>query len=386
MPTPPTLDFASLVTKISEEQPAGPELRSTKDSHLFYAVRDARKKAVDAERSVRDFESRSEEEKKGEKKPERPDWETVRQASIAALKQSKDLWITAWLVEASTRLDSFAGLRDSVRLAHQLCEVFWQDIHPRPNPKDNEGPKTTFAQLAGLDGGSESDGTLTTPIMHLPLTSGKAAALSLADFKDASDLERRDPAVRARLVEEGACTIAIFNQSVAETDVNFFKTLIDDLEGAMEAFVGFNTFLKTREAEYRAAHADSEPFVPPSAKVRDLLSECLGLVKASTKELFTRSETSEGNAGQPGGQNDDGGDLPPAGSRIESREHAFRTLLQLSQYFRKTEPHSPISYALEQVVKWGRMSLPQLLSDLISDERSREEIFRRTGIQKGSDK
>jgi hypothetical protein len=39
-----------------------------------------------------------------------------------------------------------------------------------------------------------------------------------------------------------------------------------------------------------------------------------------------------------------------------------------------------VSYALEQVVKWGRMSLPELLSELIADRSVRDETFRRAGI------
>jgi hypothetical protein len=42
---------------------------------------------------------------------------------------------------------------------------------------------------------------------------------------------------------------------------------------------------------------------------------------------------------------------------------------------------------LEQVVRWGRMSLPELLTELIADKKSRQEIFRFTGISdKGTDK
>ena len=39
-----------------------------------------------------------------------------------------------------------------------------------------------------------------------------------------------------------------------------------------------------------------------------------------------------------------------------------------------------MSYSLEQAVRWGRMSLPDLLNELVADDSVRQEMFRRTGI------
>jgi type VI secretion system protein ImpA len=63
-----------------------------------------------------------------------------------------------------------------------------------------------------------------------------------------------------------------------------------------------------------------------------------------------------------------------------SREQALQTLLKVAEYFRRHEPHSIVPYSLEQVVRWGKMSLPDLLTELISDSKVRKEMFRFTGI------
>jgi type VI secretion system protein ImpA len=55
--------------------------------------------------------------------------------------------------------------------------------------------------------------------------------------------------------------------------------------------------------------------------------------------------------------------------------------LVVAQFFKKTEPHSPVSYALEQAVRWGRMGLPELLSELIPDDASRVQLFKMVGIR-----
>ena len=154
------------------------------------------------------------------------------------------------------RLHGFAGLRDGVQLAQQLCDRFWQDLHPQASKE--EGLATRFAQLAGLDGGGNSEGTLISPIMNLPLTaSATTGRFSLADYKDASELERKGPEIRRRRVEEGAVTIAMFDQAVAETSAEFFRTLLGDLEAASQAFVDFHAFLGQKEKNTRLTGGQS---------------------------------------------------------------------------------------------------------------------------------
>jgi type VI secretion system protein ImpA len=54
--------------------------------------------------------------------------------------------------------------------------------------------------------------------------------------------------------------------------------------------------------------------------------------------------------------------------------------MKVAEFFRKTEPHSPVSYALDQVVRWGRMPLPELWTELIADD-ARKAVFKQIGIR-----
>jgi type VI secretion system protein ImpA len=53
---------------------------------------------------------------------------------------------------------------------------------------------------------------------------------------------------------------------------------------------------------------------------------------------------------------------------IQSRQDALKRLNDIAEFFRKTEPHSPISYILQRAVKWGNMPLELWLQDVIKDE------------------
>jgi type VI secretion system protein ImpA len=373
MATSPVIDLDRLLTAVSDGQPAGPELKSASRSEerdLYYAVRDARKKAGDAERRVRAFSLLTDAERKQEpESPEPADWEAVSRLSTQALAKSKDLWITAWLIEALTRLHGFAGLRDGVRLAHFLCDRFWNDVHPQATQED--GLTTRFAQLSGLNG-SDSEGTLVAAIMNVPVTAPRTIRpCSCADYKDATELERKDPKVRSHRVEQGAITIDMFQQAIAETRVEFLKDLLDDLQEANDAVANFTTLL--------GARVTNKAELPPSSRIRETLDECLRLFRSLTKDILhpesdvladqdvTATPEKSGSTG---------------GSVVETRQDALRTLLRVSEYFRRTEPHSPVSYALEQAVRWAHMPLPELLSELVTDKSAREEIFKRAGIPK----
>lgn len=70
----------------------------------------------------------------------------------------------------------------------------------------------------------------------------------------------------------------------------------------------------------------------------------------------------------------------PAGA-VRNREEALRALLQTADFFKRTEPHSPIAYLLEQAVRWGKMPLPDLLTELIPEESQRSQLFKMLGIR-----
>lgn len=62
---------------------------------------------------------------------EQPDWEAVRDGSVALLTtQSKDLRVASWLSWSLLETDGAAGLSSSLRMLNALCENHWADLHP----------------------------------------------------------------------------------------------------------------------------------------------------------------------------------------------------------------------------------------------------------------
>ncbi|KKO04178.1 hypothetical protein LCGC14_0090780 [marine sediment metagenome] len=62
---------------------------------------------------------------------EQPDWEVVRDGSLALLTtQSKDLRVAAWLSWSLLETSGPAGLSSSLRMLNELCENHWTTLHP----------------------------------------------------------------------------------------------------------------------------------------------------------------------------------------------------------------------------------------------------------------
>ena len=283
-------------------------------------------------------------------------WKPVSElADKVTTDESKDLQIVSWWIEALLRMHGFAGLRDGFRLARELAEAFWDQLYPLP---DDEGIATRVGPLAGLNG-IESDGVLVNPLLNLPITAaGSQRAMSLIDFQQAGDLEKiQDPSRRAQRVQDGAITLAAFQKAVAETPTEFFTELLEDVIACASEFDKLTVVLDEKCGDSQA---------PPSSNIRNALT----LVREQV-EQFVHSRgalSGEPGASQPGSVAAGGHSASLNGhGPIATREDAFRSLMQVADFFRRTEPQSPIPYMLDQAVRWGKMPLAELLKEMLSE-------------------
>src|SRR5262245_9088760 len=111
MPTPEVLDLKKLVAPVPGGKPTGADLRAdSSPGSLYYAIKDGRNAARTSERQAL---------VDADVPP--PDWRPVLQNGVKALaEKSKDLEITAYTIEALTRIQGFPGLRDGFRLAREF--------------------------------------------------------------------------------------------------------------------------------------------------------------------------------------------------------------------------------------------------------------------------
>ena len=75
------------------------------------------------------------------------------------------------------------------------------------------------------------------------------------------------------------------------------------------------------------------------------------------------------------------GRVAAAAGQVASREDALRALGEIANFFRRTEPHSPLSYTLDEAVRRGRMTWPELLAEVVADTDTRNTILNTLGIR-----
>jgi type VI secretion system protein ImpA len=347
------LDVIALVEPFSGTLPVGADLRQEAGvQSVYFRLKDARAQARTAERAG---------EAAGEVPVVPVAWQTVRALAVEVLQsRSKDLEVAAWLVEALVRLDGFGGLSEGFALLQKLVERFWPTIHSN----DEDDLPGRLSPLAGLNG-IGSEGALIQPIRMVPLLPGSPYGTHAHWHL-------------LRLQREPEGQIARdFNNARAGLDPSTIRDRAAEAGQARDAFLALTATLDAR------CGADA----PPSSYIRNALDEVLdayrtvlGVNGADTgraPEMLSAADI----APEAPPLASDPSPLPGGPKPISNREEAFAELLRIADFFRRQEPHSPLSYAIEALVTRGRMSFAALLEELLPDQGSRKQLLQTAGIQ-----
>jgi type VI secretion system protein ImpA len=326
-------------------------------SSPYYRLRDARAEARAAERqadAVGETDAAAQ-----------AAWATVRQVGREVLsRHAKDLEVAAWYTEALLRSDGLAGLAVGCRLMTGLIETYWDTLHPRPDEGDLD---RLVAPVAGLNG-EGADGTLVQPLRKLPLFQRPdGSALAFWQYEQSAEVAGIGEAARRQ--QRLAAGVLPFDTVEAEARA----------AGAQLAAVASNAADATAAWTALGAALDARAgaAAPSTARVGDLLSA----IAAAANRYATA-----GHAAAP--VRTDAGAVPAAvpgafaaPARIASREEALRALDEISDFFRVTEPHSPLAYTLREAVRRARLSWPDLLEEIVPDPDNRAAILNSLGIR-----
>ena len=364
MASPETVDVNSLLQPISDDSPVGNDIRE--DSSLtssYYTIKDARNAARAAERNSM-FDGGSSEADEN--------WRKIRELAPKILKnEAKDLEIACWYCEALIRHYNFQGLRDGFKIIQQLIEQYWDNIFPLP---DEDGIETRIAPLIGLNG-EGAEGVLIKPIRNVEITQGQSVGpFTLWQYQQALEIEKIiNEDDRAQRISKNGFGINDINTAVSETSQQFYIDMIDDLESCIADFRQISSML-----DERCGINDA----PPTSNIINVLQDYLGAVNHLAKhKLPVEDIIEETVAGEQASDGQQTTQVAVARGPVKNREEAFRQLNEIAEFFRKSEPHSPISYILQKAVKWGDMSLSELIKELIPDSSSRQFYGSLTGVQ-----
>ncbi len=401
MPSPSLINLEALLSPISEESPSGSNCREDPSlSNYYQQVKGARNAARSAERNNLYNDATDEADEH---------WRTVvGLAPKIITEQSKDLEVASWYSEAMIRRHGFAGLRDAFAIIKSLINEFWDHLYPMP---DEDGIETRVSPLAGLNG-EGAEGVLLAPIRNTVITQGNSTGpFTYWEYQQAVEIGRIvDMEAREEKSKKLGYSLETIEKAVSESSSDFFVNLRDDLSQAIDHYKAIGTSLDELCGTYDA---------PPTSNILNILEECLSAVNYIGEAKFPIEIPEEDEQGPsdapttaaPSGapvtskeaafrqiqlasdffkKSDPNSPIPflleqalqaegGQGSQI-ARQQAFKQLSTISEFFRKTEPHSPVSYVLEKAVKWGNLPLGELVKELIPDNGSLNHFTMLTGV------
>lgn len=344
VPDATPMDPDALLAPISEASPCGDDLSFSAEFDAIQDLRRADDPTLDQGEWVTALKV--------------ADWTGVQSKCAQVLAtRSKDLRVAAWLTEASARIDGYAGLADGLALCDGLCERFWAELYPRIDADGDTEERSgnlrwLLSQVQDL-------------ARQLPVLRQGARGFSLRDMETAQANGRAG----AETTEESSSSAppALMPEQIAAarraTPPPFFAANLADAQRALQA-------LDRLQALADARLGDDGPGFSPA---RRALEDAVHSVKLLAQEADPHAGVVAGNDGEAA--------TTPAGTgAIRSRADALRQLRAVADFFRRTEPHSPVAYLAERGAQWGEMPLHDWLRSVVKDQGVLGQVEELLGI------
>ncbi|EIQ0266893.1 type VI secretion system protein TssA [Escherichia coli] len=302
--------------------------------------------------------------------PRSADWKKVRNLCEQVLRyQSKDFQISCWYVESLTYIYGPEGLAVGCDYLSEFISRFWENCWP----SIDEGPEMRYSKLIKLDK------DIVRCLNEYPILKRKDINLSywykVRSFEHNLIInpERRDEIIAS----EGDYSIKTFEKltsNISPSDISAKLHHLVDIPhklDELESCYFFNSkdiihgvFNKTRECI-----SDLTVFLNKLAPA---------MMRANKSQLDSEVLIEESVA--PYISNLSVGDNETLKKNM-SRELALKQMKEIADFFRETEPSSPVPYLIERAVRWANMSVTDWLNELLPDK---EVIHKINEVLKGN--
>ncbi|MCW8332966.1 type VI secretion system protein TssA [Vibrio paucivorans] len=389
------VDTDSLLTPISESEPCGVYLKL--DRSAYRGIRNAYNASQSSFRQLVETPDASSDQAIVDSNE--ANWQSLREITEDALKtKTKDLEILGWYITSQLFTSQpYENLSCSISLIKSYADTWWDDLNPKmPTEKlkssDEAGQQKEQAEfkikpLLQLVGESNESTSLYIPLQMLGLVDditfadylraerqGEIASLkekALGLFS--SDTQHTLMALSdsyVNLVEAEATISTKCNEiGVSAISFRFIKQNIADLINAIQFLVGDKFAIWPLDSNYQPKGDEPEAEQPVESV------QPQGSAPTAETSSASQPQSTSTAAGSPApavtsSVNAVTTNTPIAIGPIASREQAFHEIRKVAEFFKKNEPHSPIAFLLERAIRWGQLSLPELLQEMVGNDSS----------------
>jgi type VI secretion system protein ImpA len=271
-------------------------------------------------------------ERRVPKPPEAPVWIEIQEKASDALTKSKDLRLLAHLAAALLRTDGLRAFCDVLGVAASWLDAYWGEVYPRVD-------EDAFFRRNALS-------CFADPMAIVD----RVRRIPLADSRQYGRVSLRDVEVAGgQVAGDGAAPVAPaeIDSALADIPDDELKALHDGVAAAVAA--------AKRIDETMAAQAGSD-----AAPGLDGLSIPLGRIVKVLHGPLARRLRSE-DAGEVA--ESEAPSAAPLGA-IRTRDEAVRALDAVAEYFRRSEPSSPVPMLVARARRLVGMEFLDVLADI----------------------
>jgi len=272
-----------------------------------------------------------------------PPWADIKSRALEALAKSKDLRVLAFLGSATLRTDGFSAFADTLTVAAKWLEMYWNPVFPVVSEDAilRRNALNCFADPMGVVDG----------LRRLPLVTSRVHGnYGLRDIDIATG---QIPAKEG----EPRPTEDQINGAFGEMPAEELTALHASAAGAVAA-------LKSIDSQMReSAGSDATP------QFDGLTSQLVRIERFLASQLALRPghEVTPADVGAPAaGQARSG--------VIGSRQDAIAALDAVADFFRRTEPSSPIPLFLSRAKRLVSKDFLEVLADIAPDAVAQERV------------
>jgi type VI secretion system protein ImpA len=353
------VDYKKILLPITDENPCGTDIRESKNaSDLYIDLKNKRSILRKAERN----------QSNNDEIPsfDIAEWGAINTTALDILETyAKDVEITAFLLEGLVRTQGFLGLSQGLKIMEQLLSNYGLKLYPHIDELDLESIDDRLTAISMLSGRSDP-GTLIMPIYFCDVlrdNSGKTyniwdikTIIGKTNKKQADHLVSKDSILQS----------ADLKSIIDNMDEKFLLSAQSQLINCS------NNIHKLGDILFKLFTQKA----PSLVNLRNAINYCTSLINniVSIVKADDHIDDSEDELNKSNGDdhnttrnNEKLGPTNITPSQLDNAS-AKKLLGVLIEFFKDSEPHSPIGYSLERALGWSELSLPELLCEMLSEE------------------
>jgi type VI secretion system protein ImpA len=330
-----------LLSPISADQPSGADLAFSPELDAITLARKFDDPSLDQGEWLTDLKE--------------ADWDFVVKRCAALLEtKSKDLRLAVWLAEAAAKQYRMRGLAEGLLVIAGLFEQFWdQGLYPESDGDDHDQRVGNLSWILAR---------IPSLLREMPVTDGNSSRYSLVDF----EMARKNP-------NNPDLKLSDLDNAKRANTTKFRTEFAADAQACMDAIHQLEKAADTRLGQ------DSPGF----SAAREAINTMLHVMPASVPAPVAAPsyETIQNDQGMPHHMPAQAQVLAGPPGAINTRGDAIAQLRAVAEFFRRTEPHSPVSYFADKAANAGEQDLHEWLRSVVKDPGSLSHIEELLGVK-----